>query len=52
MAQVRHVGEVIGIDTKAGITVVPALDDMQCNAGKDQPSMSGHIARTKRSATG
>jgi hypothetical protein len=52
MAEKREVREVVGIAPKAGVTVVAALNDMQCNTGQDQSRVPRHTGRTSEARRG
>jgi hypothetical protein len=52
VGQVRHVGEVVAIGAKTSATVVASLDDVQRDAGENQPRMPGHTARTMARGAG
>jgi hypothetical protein len=46
MAQIRQVRQVIAVRSKASVSVIAALNEVQRDAGEDQPRVSGHIAKT------
>ena len=42
----RKVGEIVAFSAEARVTVVAPLDNVQRDAGKDEPWMACHTART------
>jgi hypothetical protein len=52
LAQVRQVHQVIRFVAKAGHAVIAALDNVNGNAGQDEPEWSGHTARTTAAVPG